>query len=81
MAQYAGIEELTKKNLNFLVERIEVSDRTETDGETEQVIKICYRFGGYIGEHRFKAKMLKTVCKRNCPLKERKDDEKISFVS
>lgn len=81
MAQYAGIEELTKENLNLLVERIEVSDRTETDVETEQVIKICYRFGGYIGERRFKAKMLKTVCKRKCPLKERKDDEKISFVS
>lgn len=82
MAQYVGIQELTAENLNLLVERIEVSDRTETDGVTEQVIKICYRFGGYIREYRFKAKVLKHPCKkRNCPLAERRSDEKISSVS
>jgi predicted ribosome quality control (RQC) complex YloA/Tae2 family protein len=59
MAQYVGIQELTAENLNLLIERIEVFDRTETDGIAEQVIKICYRFGGYIGEHHFKAKILK----------------------
>ncbi len=61
MAQYVGIQELTAENLNLLIERIEVFDRTETDGETEQVIRICYRFGGYIGEHRFKAKVLRNT--------------------
>lgn len=84
MADYVGIQELTAENLNLLVERIEVSDRTETDGEAEQVIRICYRFGGYIGERRFKAKVLKHPCKgKRCPLEERKDDEreKISSVS
>ena len=30
MAGYVGITELTAENLNLLVERIEVSDRTET---------------------------------------------------
>lgn len=81
MADYVGIQELTAENLNLLVERIEVFDRAETDGEAEQVIRICYRFGGYIGERRFKAKVLNnTGGKKRCPLKERKDDEKISFV-
>ena len=59
MAEYVGVQELTTENLNLLVERIEVSDRTETDGVAEQVIKICYRFGGYIGERQFMAKMLR----------------------
>lgn len=81
MAQYVGTQ-LTAENLNLLVERIEVFDRAETDGEAEQVIRICCRFGGYIGERRFKEKVLKnTDGKKLCPLKERKDDEKISFVS
>ena len=82
MADYVGIRELTAENLNLLVERIEVFDRTETDGEAEQVIRICYRFGGYIGERRFKAKVLRNTGgwdrRRR---KERKDDGKISFVS
>lgn len=82
MAGYAGIQELTAENLNLLVERIEVFDRTETDGETEQVIRICYRFGGYIGDYRFRAKVLKNKGgRKRCPLEERKDDGKISFVS
>lgn len=82
MASYAGIQELTKENLNLLVERIEVSDRTETDGETEQVIKICYRFGGYIGERRFKTTVLKHSCKKQkCPFAERSEHGKISSVS
>lgn len=82
MADYVGIQELTAENLNFLVERIEVFDRAETDGEAEQVIRICYRFGGYIGERRFKAKVLKnTGGWEQRRRKERKDDEKISFVS
>lgn len=84
MADYVGIQELTAENLNLLIERIEVSDRTETGGEAEQAIRICYRFGGYIGERRFKAKVLKHPCKgKRCPLEERKDDEreKISSVS
>lgn len=59
MAQYVGVQELTAENLNLLVERIEVFDRTETDGGAEQVIKVCYRFGGYIGERLFKAKVLR----------------------
>ena len=82
MAQYVGIQELTAKNLNLLIERIEVFDRTETDGETEQVIRICYRFGGYIGEHRFKAKILKNTggWEQRCK-KERKDNGKVSLVS
>ncbi len=82
MASYAGIQELTAENLNLLVERIAVFDRTETEGETEQVIKICYRFGGYIGERTFKAKVLKHPCrKKSCPMKKGKGDEKISLVS
>ena len=40
---------MTAENLNLLVERIEVYDRTETNAGAEQMIKICYRFGGYIG--------------------------------
>ena len=59
MAEYAGIQELTAENLNLLIERIEVFDRTQTEAGTEQAIKICYRFGGYIGERRFLAKVLK----------------------
>lgn len=81
MADYVGIRELTAENLNLLVERIEVFDRTETDGEAEQVIRICYRFGGYIGERRFKAKVLRnTGGWERRRRKERKDDGKISFV-
>lgn len=82
MADYVGIRELTAENLNLLVERIEVFDRTETDGEAEQVIRICYRFGGYIGERRFKAKVLRnTGGWERRRRKERKGDGKISFVS
>lgn len=82
MAQYVGIQELTAENLNLLIERIEVFDRTETDGETEQVIRICYRFGGYIGEHRFKAKVLRnTGGWEQRRRKERKGNGKVSFVS
>ena len=50
MAEYVGIRELTAENLNLLMERIEVFERMETDGEVLQAIRICYRFGGYIGE-------------------------------
>lgn len=75
MAEYAGIQELTAENLNLLIERIEVFDRTQTEAGTEQAIKICYRFGGYIGERRFLAKVLKHPCrKKGCPL-ERKENE------
>ena len=82
MAQYVGIQELTAENLNLLVERIEVYDRTETNAGAEQMIKICYRFGGYIGERVFLAKVLKHPCRKNaCPLKERKGYGKISLVS
>lgn len=82
MAQYVGIQELTAENLNLLIERIEVFDRTETDGETEQVIRICYRFGGYIGEHRFKAKVLRNMGGwEQRRRKERKGNGKVSFVS
>lgn len=83
MAQYVGIQELTAENLNLLIERIEVFDRTETDGETEQAIRICYRFGGYIGERRFKAKVLRHSCgKKGCPLERKENEgEKVSFVS
>ena len=49
MADYVGIQELTAENLNLWVERIEVFDWAEADGKAEQVICICYRFGGYIG--------------------------------
>lgn len=59
MAQYVGVQELTAENLNLLVERIEVYDRTETKGGVEQVIKIHYRFGGYLGEQSFRAKVLR----------------------
>ena len=59
MAEYAGIQELTAENLNLLVERIEVFDRAATDDGVEQTIRICYRFGGYIGKRCFKAKVLK----------------------
>ena len=82
MAQYVGIQELTAENLNLLVERIEVYDRTETNAGAEQMIKICYRFGGYIGERVFPAKVLKHPCRKNaCPLRERKGYGKISLVS
>lgn len=82
MAQYVGIQELTAENLNLLIERIEVFDRTETDGETEQAIRICYRFGGYIGEHRFKAKVLRnTGGWEQRRKKEREGNGKVSFVS
>lgn len=82
MVQYVGIQELTAENLNLLIERIEVFDRTETDGETEQVIRICYRFGGYIGEHRFKTKVLRnTGGLEQRRKKERNGNGKISFVS
>lgn len=82
MADYVGIQELTAENLNLLVERIEVFDRTETDGKAEQVIRICYRFGGYIGERRFKAKVLRNTSGwERRRRKEKKDDGKISFVS
>ncbi len=59
MAGYAGIQELTAENLNLLVERIEVFDRAATDDGVEQTIRICYRFGGYIGERCFRVKVLK----------------------
>ena len=59
MAEYAGIRELTAENLNLLVERSEIFDRAATDGGVEQTIRICYRFGGYIGERCFKAKVMK----------------------
>ena len=36
MAEYVGIQELTAENLNLLVERIEVFDRTQTEAGTEQ---------------------------------------------
>lgn len=82
MADYVGIQELTAENLNLLVERIEIFDRAEADGEAEQVIRICYRFGGYIGERRFKAKVLRnTGGWEQRRRKERKDDGKVSFVS
>lgn len=83
MAEYVGIQELTAENLNLLIERIEVFDRTETDGEVLQAIRICYRFGGYIGERTFKAKVLKHPCrKKGCPLERKENEgEKISFVS
>ena len=80
MADYVGIQELTAENLNLLVERIEVFDRAEADGEAEQVIRICYRFGGYIGERRFKAKVLRnTGGWEQRRRKERKDDGKVSL--
>ncbi len=54
---------------------------TQTEAGTEQAIKIFYRFGGYIGERRFKAKALRNTggweIRRR---KEGKDDEKVSFV-
>lgn len=82
MAQYVGIQELTAENLNLLIERIEVFDRTETDGETEQVIRICYRFGGYIEEHCFKTKVLRnTGGWKQRRKKEREGNGKVSFVS
>ncbi|MCI9576100.1 MAG: hypothetical protein HFJ84_05410 [Clostridiales bacterium] len=40
------------------MERIEVFDRAATEDGVEQTIRICYRFGGYIGERRFRAKLL-----------------------
>ncbi len=84
MAEYAGIQELNAENLNLLVKRIEVFDRTETESGVNQTVKICYRFGGYIRERTFKAKVLKHPCRKNgCPLKVRKCNERkeISFVS
>lgn len=82
MAEYVGIQELTTENLNLLIERIEVFDRTETGGEVLQAIRICYRFGGYIGERAFHAKVLKHPCKKQaCPLRKGKDNEKISLIS
>ncbi len=61
MAEYVGIQELTAENLNLLIERIEVFDRTQTEAGTGQAIKICYRFGGYIEERRFLAKVLRNT--------------------
>lgn len=82
MVDYVGIQELTAENLNLLVERIEVFDRAETGGEAEQVIRICYRFGGYIGERCLNAKVLRNTGGWEQRRKnERKDNGKISFVS
>lgn len=82
MAQYAGLQELTAETLNLLIERIEVFDRTATEGEVTQTIKICYRFGGYIEDCRFKAKVLTNKGgRKKYPLGKGKDDEKVSFVS
>ncbi len=84
MAEYVGIQELMAGNLNSLVERIEVFDRTETDGETTQVIRICYRFGGYIEKHRFNAKVLRNAGgwqKRLSEERNGNEREKISSVS
>ena len=76
MAKYVGIQELTAENLNLLVERIEVFDRAATDNGVEQTIRICYRFGGYIGERCFKAKVLKHPSRRKGA-----KDEKALLVS
>ena len=82
MAGFVGIEELTAENLNLLVERIEVFERTETEAGAEQVIKVCYRFGGYIQERRFKATMLiRHGRRRKCPVGEGASDEKAPSVS
>ena len=82
MVQYVGIQELTAENLNLLIDRIEVFDRTETDGEAEQAIRICYRFGGYIEEWSFNAKVLKHPCKKqSCPQRKGTENEKISLIS
>ena len=75
MAEYAGIQELTAENLNLLVERIEVCDRAATDDGVEQTIRICYRFGGYIGERCFRAKVL------NGHRRKGADNEKALLVS
>ena len=76
------LQELTAENLNLLVERIEVYDRTETNAGAEQMIKICYRFGGYIGERVFSAKVLKHPKKEHIrqPEKRRRNEE-VSLVS
>ena len=76
MAEYAGIRELTAENLNLLVERIEIFDRAATDDGVEQTIRICYRFGGYIGERCFRARVLKHPSR-----KKGADNEKALFVS
>ena len=76
MAEYAGIQELTAENLNLLVERIEVFDRAATDDGVEQTIRICYRFGGYIGERCFRARVLKHPSR-----KKGTDNEKALLVS
>ena len=76
MAGYAGIQELTAENLNLLVERIEVFDRAATDDGVEQTIRICYRFGGYIGERCFRARVLKHPSR-----KKGTDNEKALLVS
>ena len=77
MVDYVGIQELTAENLNLLVERIEVFDRAEADGEAEQAIRICYRFGGYIGERCFKVKAMKHGGHR----RKGADNEKALLVS
>ena len=70
MVGYVGIMELTAENLNLLVERIEVSDRAETEDGMQQTVKICYRFGGYIGEQTVKTKMIRKPRKKKvCPRK------------
>ena len=61
MAYYVGIQELTAENLNALIERIEVFDRAEVDGAVKQTVKVYYRFGGYIADRRFNAKVLKQL--------------------
>ena len=82
MAGFVGIEELTAENLNLLVERIEVFERMETEAGAEQVIKVCYRFGGYIQERRFKATMLiRHGRRRKCPLGKGAGDKKAPSVS
>ena len=77
MAGYAGIQELTAENFNLLVERIEVFDRAATDDGVEQTIRICYRFGGYIGERCFKVKAMKHGGHR----RKGANDEKALLVS
>ena len=62
--------------------RLAAADKKELEGIAADEKEKEYRFGGYIGERVFPAKVLKHPCRKNaCPLKERKGYGKISLVS
>lgn len=55
MAKLTELQELDAELLNRIIERIEVSNREDLDGEVRQKVKIIYRFSGFASDHSFSA--------------------------